>query len=406
MDEDALITTSCAQFVHVRRPSARRQTAYFLRTTEGRDAGLVRSAPHMALPFDQTNTLLTASHASQRLLQYSLRLALYLRKNAFTASAHVRLLALVSTLAAIRRLLALQDLITSVRQTLPKLAPRDILSSPSPGSEATLAGDRRPYLESLASVAQASLDLLAVVTDNLYLFSRFGLLPLSPRRTQQVDKISDFAALASAGIGLAVVARKNNALMARGRTARRKAVESEKKLEELEFWEGGGIGGESTASVKDMVTEREERVREERRLRERIRAERRKMRVLRGEMGQLRWDRLRLTAEAIFACELAVSGFVIASLTLASQCTTRWTLRRRPSRSRAGRDWFLRSSSAYSPWSACPLFPLTMCDCPGSLRRGRSTSRRGGSSSRRSWLAGRESFCVRSSCQIVRLGSR
>ncbi|BGP25061.1 hypothetical protein Rt10032_c09g4002 [Rhodotorula toruloides] len=242
--------------------------------------------------------------AGLRLLQYSLRLALYLRKNAFSSSAHVRLLALASTLAAIRRLLALNHLINAIRQTLPKLAPRDILSSPSSGSEATLAGDRGPYLESVAAIARSSLDLLAVVTDNLYLFSRFGLLPLSPRRTQQVDKISDFATLASAAIGLAVVARRNNALMARGRTARRKAVDSEKELAELDFWEGGtsvGVGGEATASVKDMVAEREERVREARRLRERVRAERRKMRVLRGEMGQLRWERLRLTAEAIFA---------------------------------------------------------------------------------------------------------
>lgn len=199
---------------------------------------------------------------------------------------------------------------TSVRQTLPKLAPRDILSTPSPGSEATLAPDRQPYLQSLASVAQSSLDLLAVVTDNLYLFSRFGLLPLSPRWTRQVDKISDFATLASAAIGLAVVTRKRNVLMARGRTARQKAVDAEKKLEELEFWAGEtsvGTGGEATTSVQDLVAEREERVREGRRLRERIRAERRKMCVLRGEMGHLRWDRLRLTAEAIFASESAPS---------------------------------------------------------------------------------------------------
>ncbi|GJN90895.1 hypothetical protein Rhopal_003909-T1 [Rhodotorula paludigena] len=179
---------------------------------------------------------------TKRLLQYTLRLILYLRKSAFTKSLH----------------------------------------PPSPS-----------YLSQLLSLLRSTLDLVALLSDNLYLFSRLGLAPLSPRTTARVDKLSDYAALGAALAGLAQVQRARAKLYDLGRQTRRRAVADETRLEELEFWEarkGGAKAGDAG-----------ERASEEKRLRERIRVERRTLRGLRAQLSEHRWERVRLVAEGVFA---------------------------------------------------------------------------------------------------------
>ncbi|BGP48625.1 hypothetical protein JCM10450v2_004501 [Rhodotorula kratochvilovae] len=243
----------------------------FIRSPEGRDAAL-------------------------RLLQYSLRLVLHVRRRALPKSLLVRLLAVVSSLAAIRRLFALQHLVATVTETS--------FLAPHPGEQT--APTKHPQVASSAAPAarlpqllhllQQTLDLLAVITDNLYLFSRLRLVPLSARTTSRVDKLSDLAALGAAFAGLAAQHLLRRGLYAAGRRARHRAVEAEKRLEELEFWEGV-----PAAAAAGGQADEDERAREERRLRERVRVERRRLRALRSELAEGRWERVRLVAEGVFA---------------------------------------------------------------------------------------------------------
>lgn len=137
------------------------------------------------------------------------------------------------------------------------------------------------------------------MTDNLYLLSRLRLVLLSPRATSRADKLSDYAALGAALVGLAQVQRARTALYAAGRRARRRTVEAERKLEELEFWEEVKGGGRRKGGEGDDGDE--ERREERSRLRDRVREERKRLKELRGEVRESRWERVRLVAEGVFA---------------------------------------------------------------------------------------------------------
>jgi len=144
------------------------------------------------------------------------------------------------------------------------------------------------------------LDLVAVLTDNLYLGSKLSIIPsrwIDKTQARKIDKISDLSTLGSVLIGFLQVQQKRNKLKSRGNEKRIKAIRAEKELEELEFWEGTGQGNVKT----------QERVEEERKLRERVRYERGKLRKMREELGGLRWEKWRLSAEGIFASESSTS---------------------------------------------------------------------------------------------------
>ncbi|GAA6003697.1 uncharacterized protein JCM10292_000691 [Rhodotorula paludigena] len=254
------------KFVHVQPTvlTTRQRVRRFLRDAEGRDAAL-------------------------RLLQYTLRLSLYLRKSAFTRSLHVRLLAVVSALAALRRLLALHHLAS----TLPFPPFQGSINDSSSTARKAAQPPSPSRLSQLLSLLRSTLDLVALLSDNLYLFSRLGLAPLSPRTTARVDKLSDYAALVAALAGLAQVQSARAKLYDLGRRTRRRAVADEKRLEELEFWEARKGEGKAGDAV--------ERASEEKRLRERIRVERRTLRGLRTQLSEHRWERVRLVAEGVFA---------------------------------------------------------------------------------------------------------
>lgn len=79
-----------------------------------------------------------------------------------------------------------------------------------------------------------------------------------------------------------------------------RAVQLEKQLEDLEFWDSASGNGRGEVKNSDQVEE-------ERVLRERVRVERGKLRRFREEMGGLRWEKWRLTAEGIFASKLSLS---------------------------------------------------------------------------------------------------
>ncbi|TNY18546.1 hypothetical protein DMC30DRAFT_402843 [Rhodotorula diobovata] len=260
------------KFVHAQPAvlTTRQRAARFLSVAPGRDATL-------------------------RLVQYSLRLSLYLRRRSLPKPLLVRLLAVVSSLAALRRLLALQTLFATPSSLLsfPLLGPTAKPQKPAAHAHPS------PPLSRLLLLVQSTLELLAVVTDNLYLLSRLRLVLLSPRATSRADKLSDYAALGAALVGLAQVQRARTALYAAGRRARRRTVEAERKLEELEFWEEVKGGGRRKGGEGDDGDE--ERREERSRLRDRVREERKRLKELRGEVRESRWERVRLVAEGVFA---------------------------------------------------------------------------------------------------------
>lgn len=151
-------------------------------------------------------------------------------------------------------------------------------------------------------LVNATLELVAVVADNLYLLSRLRIVPLSLRDTARADKLSDYAALGAALVGLVQVQRERRVLYAAGRRARRRTVDAEKKLDEYEFWEDvtapgkGERGGEGVGGGTD-----DERREEQKRLRERVKNERKRLKQLRSEVRESRVERVRLVAEGIFA---------------------------------------------------------------------------------------------------------
>ncbi|GAA5999920.1 hypothetical protein JCM10207_005972 [Rhodosporidiobolus poonsookiae] len=255
------------RFVHAHHPpppSLRRATLRFLRSAAGRDAAL-------------------------RLLQFSLRLVVYLRKRTFPRSFSTRLLALVSTLAAIRRLFAFAALLSSLRDTLSASSSSLAGKAPSP-----------PYLSltTLLTLIRTLLETLSTLTDTAYLLSRLTLLPVSPSRSQYIDKLSDVTALGAAACAAALVQRRRREVTLAGRAARRAAAEDERRLEELEFWEDTHEKKEGKKGVK----REEEKVREEEKtLRDRIRAGRKAIRGLREELAGLRWERAKVVAEGVFA---------------------------------------------------------------------------------------------------------
>ncbi|GAA5870806.1 hypothetical protein JCM3774_001682 [Rhodotorula dairenensis] len=283
------------------RWTTRHYAVAFVRSPDGRDAAL-------------------------RLFQYALRLALTFQGRTRRRKTHERLLAVVSLLAAIRRVAALHRLLSSVlslargRTSLPALPAKlsllpDESKAPIPSAEA--AGGGKPLLDSdwldvAARVACQSLDVAALVAGNVYLFSRLGLVPLSVRTSHRSDKISDWATLAAAGVGLASIARKRNELYRLGKQARRRAIEAESKLDELDFWESrvGRVTAAAAAATEPADSTRPEAVdgsmltdlaAERVQLRDRVRAERKTLRALKLDLGELWWERLRLGADGLFA---------------------------------------------------------------------------------------------------------
>ncbi|GAA5822169.1 hypothetical protein JCM10212_002976 [Sporobolomyces blumeae] len=279
---------SITKFVEVKsvNPVVERSVAQFVKTPGGRDA-LLKS------------------------IQYTLRLLIWSRQRKGHPRTPVlaRLFAIVATLSALRRLVALSTLVLSLRDLPRRINPFHTLANDGrlPGRKDSTTRDRA--IETLSTVARSGFDLVAVVSDNVFLFSKLGLIWISPERTQLADKVSDFASLGSALVGLADATRARAKVWSEGRQRRLKATKLERELEELEFWEGparAGRGGATTGQdrgERGKVVNAEEqahRVDEERKLRERIRFERTRLRRLRDEADKLRWTRLRLIAEAVF----------------------------------------------------------------------------------------------------------
>lgn len=262
------------QFVHAPSPppSTRRILLRFLRSQSGRDATLVRPSLRSSITDHTTDPL----KPLQRLFQYTLRLVVYLRRRALPKSIGTRLLAIVSTVAAIRRLISLFSLLSALRLT-----------------HLTLKTLTFPTNDELLTLARSFLDTFAVLTDNLYLFSRLSLLPrsiLSHRTALRVDKTSEILSLASAAFGLFTVSRRRKQVYHDGRAARKRAVLAEARLAEVEFWAGGKMSHRSREEKEEAEG-----------LKETERRERRTLRGLHEELGELMWERARAATEGIFA---------------------------------------------------------------------------------------------------------
>lgn len=317
------------------RETARDHALGFIRSPDGRDATLVSSGrTRFSNPRSPTlqgrGTHTPRARAdtgpvrSQRLFQYALRLTLTLQSRTRRRKAHGRLLAVVSLLAAIRRVAALHRLLASIPglarwQSLPL---GDGNKAPGPSADSN-------WLDVAARVACEALDVAALVAGNIYLFSRLGLVPLPVHVSRRADRLSDGATLLAAGIGLASVARKRHELYRLGKQARRRAIEAESKLDELDFWEDRIVGGRiATAGAnRDGVplgavgagTVADLAAAERAQLRDRARAERRTLRALKLDLGELWWERLRLGADGLFARQSA--SFLLPPPVLTSGAT-------------------------------------------------------------------------------------
>ncbi|ORY89380.1 hypothetical protein BCR35DRAFT_350376 [Leucosporidium creatinivorum] len=298
-------TNSVTKYVHAQEPLFQKRTPLgFLSTADGREAGL-------------------------RIAQYALRLTLYIRTRYLSAPILSRLLALVSALSAFRRLVALYDLSTIFYNSCSPIKlfnPFSWNRKPDIKGKGRADGARsRPWrVDDLLRLSRAALDVASIFADNTFLFARMSLLPLSKRSARKADRIADYATLLSSLLGLAQVAHSRSQVWAEGRAVRKGAIALEQRLEDFEFWVKGD-GDEAS-----LQGEKDEKEREERRLKDKIRSERRKLKRLREELNGLWWERLRLAAEGIFATydvlELdtgsegvkALSGFASASI-MASQ---------------------------------------------------------------------------------------
>ncbi|GAA5989078.1 hypothetical protein JCM5350_003587, partial [Sporobolomyces pararoseus] len=210
-----------------------------------------------------------------RTVQYTLRLLLLYRlrsnplKPSFKPSKSIQSsFAIVSFLSALRRILALQTVLKSIQHLLLHLKgrknPLNLLLTTSNNSRL-----RQNSIEILLQLFRNSLDLLVVVTDNLYLGSQLGIIPsryIDKSRARKIDRISDLSTLSSVLIGLWQVENKRKVLKVRGNEKRGRVVKMEKELEESEFWRSES-GNEGEVRTKEQVEE-------ERRLREKVRIER------------------------------------------------------------------------------------------------------------------------------------
>jgi hypothetical protein len=219
------------------------------------------------------------------------------------------LLGLVALLSALRRIIALSELLSALFQLSKSINPLTYLSSqsattlpPSAKGKASAAQpSRRLNLEVLLQVTREGLDLVSTTADNIFLFSRLSLLPISRKNEAKADKIADFATLLSATVGLVHVARARNEIWSEGRQVRRGVLKLEEKLEESIFWEV-----QAEDSTPDAEKKLEDVKSEERRIKESLRRERRKLKGLREELDELWWERLRLSAEGVFAGPSAI----------------------------------------------------------------------------------------------------
>ncbi|GAA5893503.1 uncharacterized protein JCM6883_003540 [Sporobolomyces salmoneus] len=272
-----------------------------------------------------------------RTIQYILRLILLYRlrtrppKPSFKPSRSIQTsFAIVSLLSALRRILTLQTIIQSIQRLPNNTNPfRSLTQKGHPPGQAH-SKSRQTSTEYLFELSRSCFDLVAVITDNIYLGSRLGVIPkryIDQRRAKRIDQISDLCALASVLVGFLQVETKKTRLKSRGNEKRMKTLRLEKELEELEFWQEGGGSGE-TGRVRSQ-----EQVEEERKLREKVRVERGKLRRMREELGGMKWEKWRLSAEGVFAVydvldlqigrEVAKSwSGVTASLIEASQAWT------------------------------------------------------------------------------------
>ncbi|SCV71862.1 BQ2448_4556 [Microbotryum intermedium] len=290
------VATSTTKFVPSTKPQRRSKVFHavnFFATADGREAGL-------------------------RFLQYSLRFILYLRRRKLSTLLLSRLLALVSTLSAIRRLVALVDLTHYIYHSWDpfhhirnrRKGKRKALNTDDDPASCSSSWGLVPEVSTLLHLTRQSLDLVSTLSDNVYLFSKLNLIPLSKRRTRHADRIADVATLMAASIGLLQVARSRQQIWEEGRAVRKEAIKLEERLDSFEYWEPSKLTAAAASSATRAVGEPEEDVRnglrrerllEEKMLRDRVRNERRRLKALREELTGLWWERLRLTSDGLFA---------------------------------------------------------------------------------------------------------
>lgn len=186
-----------------------------------------------------------------------------------------RILGVVSFLSAIRRLLALFDLVQVLSTTL--------LGWTTPSPDNPTRKLKFPTTEIALNALRETLDTIATIGDAIHLVGNIGLLPVSRERLERIDVATDYSTLVASSIGLYSVSEAVNQIWEEGRARRKKMVSLEARIETDEFWEDGTIPDD------------------ERKLRERVRAERRKLRGLRDELNGLWVERIRLVFEACSA---------------------------------------------------------------------------------------------------------
>jgi hypothetical protein len=142
----------------------------------------------------------------------------------------------------------------------------------------------------LVDLLREGLETASTGADNLYLFSRLRIFPLSKEGEKKADQMASLLSLLAVMVGLGQVSVARSEIWREGRAIRKGVVRLERELERM---------GEEVV-LEGGLEEREE---EEKRVRERVRRERRGLKKLRDELNELWWDRVRLGAEGVFAGE-------------------------------------------------------------------------------------------------------
>lgn len=211
-------------------------------------------------------------------------------------------LSIISTLSALRRILNLFDIISTVIQLGDRLNPIRYYYSPSykvndkKGKGKALSTSVTSNSElivspSIVKLLRETLDLTSTISDNIYLFSILSILPLSKKKTKLVDQLSDLTSLTCSLLGLYQLSKTNSSIYKNGRALNTNLIELEERYQRREFWEEG-----SSRSGEDEVSER-------RKLKGVIKNERRRLKSLRDDANTIWWDRIRLICEAVFSGE-------------------------------------------------------------------------------------------------------
>lgn len=128
-----------------------------------------------------------------------------------------RILAIVSLLSAVRRLVSFLELSRSIIHATKEWDPLGLKDRDTKGK-----GKAREIevVMTRLELFRELLDTASILSDLFFLIGRLHLLPLSPRTIERLDKLATVSTLTSSAIGLVQISQSNREIYREGREFR------------------------------------------------------------------------------------------------------------------------------------------------------------------------------------------